>query len=122
MESNTENNPDLIPKTIGKNGNKLNRGGTFKGAGRPKKIDWEKHFVDLLNAKIPDKVKAEVQLVSPGAKKNIEWLVVSTFNRALKGNPNALDKVFYYAGGKYKEEINHKGDFNIHFGVEEKDL
>jgi hypothetical protein len=88
-------------------GNKL-------GKGRPKgSVNWSTAYNKFLSLKAPEQLLAEVRKLNPKAKKNFELLVVSTFNRALKGNPKAMEIIHHYSGGKPKEVIEHEGNINL---------
>lgn len=88
-------------------GNKL-------GKGRPKgSVNWSTAYNKFLSLKAPEQLLAEVRKLNPKAKKNFELLVVSTFNRALKGNPKAMEIIHHYSGGKPIEQVELSGQVEV---------
>ena len=92
----------------GRNGGTLNPGyNGQKITGRPKgAVNWSTVYNKLLSLEAPEQLLAEIRKINPKAKKNYELLAVSTFNRALKGNPKAIDTIHHYAGGKPIEQVD----------------
>jgi hypothetical protein len=81
--------------------------GHKKVGGRKKdSVNWSTAYNKFLSLKAPEQLLAEVRKLNPKAKKNFELLVVSTFNRALKGNPKAMEIIHHYSGGKPKDNID----------------
>jgi len=81
--------------------------GNKMGKGRPKgAVNWSTVYNKLLSLEAPEQLLAEIRKINPKAKKNYELLAVSTFNRALKGNPKAIDTIHHYAGGKPIEQVD----------------
>jgi len=92
----------------GRNGGKLNNGvPKEKNLGRPPGIvNWKTLYNQLLTLPAPDQLLAEIKKVNPDAKLIQDIVVINTFNRALKGNPKAMELLHYYAGGKPKDNID----------------
>lgn len=91
----------------GKNGGKLNTGGTFPNAGRPEGSRNRKNIIqELLDMDAPESLLAEVRKLNPSAKTLRDIHTVSTFNRSLKGNPKAMEMMMYYDIGKPKDNID----------------
>lgn len=85
--------------------------GHKKVGGRKKdSVNWSTVYNKLLSLEAPEQLLAEIRKINPKAKKNYELLAVSTFNRALKGNPKAIDTIHHYAGGKPIDKIEVSGD------------
>lgn len=82
--------------------------------GRPKgAVNWSTVYNKLLSLEAPEQLLAEIRKINPKAKKNYELLAVSTFNRALKGNPKAIDTIHHYAGGKPIEQVELSGQVEV---------
>jgi hypothetical protein len=99
----------------GRNGGTLNPGyNGQKITGRPKgAVNWSTVYNKLLSLEAPEQLLAEIRKINPKAKKNYELLAVSTFNRALKGNPKAIDTIHHYAGGKPIEQVELSGQVEV---------
>ena len=111
MEKNTKKakKPRKNPVAIreGKNGGKLNTGGTFPNAGRPEGSRNRKNIIqELLDMDAPESLLAEVRKLNPSAKTLRDINTVSMFNRSLKGNPKAMEMMMYYDIGKPIEQVD----------------
>lgn len=88
--------------------------GHKKVGGRKKdSVNWSTVYNKLLSLSAPEQLLAEIRKINPKAKKNYELLAVSTFNRALKGNPKAIDTIHHYAGGKPIDKIELSGQVEV---------
>lgn len=82
--------------------------------GRPKgSVNWKTLYSQLLTLPAPDQLLAEIKKVFPDAKLIQDMVVINTFNRALKGNPKAMELLHYYAGDKPKDTVEHTGNVEV---------
>jgi hypothetical protein len=118
MEKNTKKanisrkNPESTRE--GKNGGKLNTGGTFPNSGRPIGSRNRKNIIqELLDMEAPESLLAEVRKLNPSAQTLRDIRDVSTFNRMLKGNPKAIEIMYYYDIGKPVDVIESTTELNV---------
>lgn len=76
----------------------------------PGVVNWKTLYNQLLSLPAPETLLAEIKKVNPGAKLIQDIVTINTFNRALKGNPKAMELLHYYAGDKPTETIVHEGN------------
>lgn len=65
---------------------------------------------ELLDIDAPESLLAEIRKINPNAKTLRCVRDVGTFNRMLKGNPKAMEIMYYYDIGKPEEKIQHSGE------------
>ncbi len=99
----------------GRNGGTLNPG--YNGQpvpGRPPgTVNWKTLYNQLLSLAAPETLLAEIKKVNPDAKLIQDIVTINTFNRALKGNPKAMELLHYYAGDKPTETVESNSNVTI---------
>lgn len=79
----------------------------------PGVVNWKTLYNQLLTLPAPETLLAEIKKVNPDAKLIQDIVVINTFNRALKGNPKAMELLHYYAGDKPKDTVEHTGNVEV---------
>ncbi len=106
-------NPEEIPKkTVGRNGNLLNVGGTYEGAGRPKgaknRSTILKHYLGL-KLKRRDPITGEEKTLPLDRFLELEMLAKALEERDLPTYKEIKDTVF----GKNTDNVNLTGDIDL---------
>jgi hypothetical protein len=105
-----DENPEKIPKTIGVNGNLLNRGGVYAGSGRPKGVKNFRTVIEEIFALPIDTLEEDLKLKILGLNPKIKT-IEDAFNArlvvdALEGDSYSKKEILERMHGKVTDKLD----------------